>query len=477
MTESTHGGREIYEEPDLDLIGYVEVLWRRKWVFGAVVTLVLIGAFVRTMYYVPEMYGSSVTILPLKQADGGALGMLRQLGGAAGTLAGFGLGSAGSDAERLVSILRTRSITASVARRHGLLGALVRRDLNRLQRKGGATFGVDHGDRLALELMAAHPSGVESPLTNSPGLAILDLDDASIRDAVAGLPGWAGDAGALDADVVRDAWYALTQNRLRGFRDGVGVEWDRKQSVIKVSVQFEGDAAMAATLANAYIDELREYLRENTSTEARRNREFIEARYRQAVTDLENAEAALQSFQEAHELVSLPEQTTYAVSRLGELEAALAVKEVERDVLARARVAPGSAALAAVEVEIRGLTARLAQAELGEGSAVGTMALSELPRVMRELAELMRAKAVQETLFTLLAQQYEIAKIDEKREEVAFEALDVAVPATERSSPRRKVDMVIGLAIGCVLAALCVAALEVLSSWRRRAAGAGGSSG
>ncbi|MBT5536392.1 hypothetical protein HOK31_25225 [Candidatus Poribacteria bacterium] len=468
MSELAPSRTETIDEPDLDIVAYIEVVWRRKWIFGGIVTLVLVGAFVRTMYFLPEMYGSAATILPLKAVDGGALGMLRQVGGAAGALAGLGLGGAGGDAERLVSVLRTRSLAESVARRHALFERLVRKDLNKLRRKGGATFGPTDMDRIPLELVAAHPAGLNADLLASPGAAVLELEDDAVRRAVGALPGWAGTLDALDAGAVRDAWYVITQNRLRGFRDGVGVDWDRKQSVIKVSVMFEGDPEMAAALANAYIEELRAYLRENTSTEARRNRVFIENRFREAETDLAAAEGDLEAFEQEHELVSLPEQTAYAVTRLGELEARLAAKQIERDVLAQAKVSPGSAPLAALEVEIRGIDGMLSEALRGRGSAVGTMALADLPTVKRELFELMRAKAVQETLFKLLAEQYEVAKIDEIREEVAFETLDLAMPATERASPRRKVDMVIGLAIGCVLAALCVAAVEMLAS--RRAA-------
>lgn len=469
MSESARGTHDRLDESDVDLIAYVEVVWRRKWVFGAVVTLVLTAAFVRTMYFKPEMYGSAVTILPLKQAEGGAFGMLRQMGGAAGALAGLGLGGSGGDADRLVSILRTRGLAETVMRRHGLFERLGRRDLRKRRRDDGASFGAADVDRVVLELLAAHRFGVESEPTDSPGLAILGLEDAVIRDAAAALPGWTESTAGLDVAGTRDAWYAMTQQRLRTFREGVRVEWDRKQSVITVVVLFEREPALAATLANAYVDELRKHLTENTHTEAQRNRVFIEARYRQAENDLETAEGALERFEQEHELVSLTEQTTYAVSRLGALEAALAAKEIERDVLARARVAPGSAVASAVGTEIRGLASRLAQARLGQGSAVGTMALSDLPSLKRDLAGLMRAKVVQETLFTLLAQQFEVAKIDEAREEVAFEILDVAVPPTERSSPKRKMDMIIGLAAGGVLALLCVAFLEMLASRRLRA--------
>jgi uncharacterized protein involved in exopolysaccharide biosynthesis len=469
VSESAHRTDDRLEESDADLIAYAEVVWRRKWVFASVVTLVLIAAFVRTMYFKPEMYGSAVTILPLKQAEGGALGMLRQMGGAAGALAGLGLGGAGGDAERLVSILRTRGLAETVMRRHGLLERIGRRDLSKRRRDDGASFGATEVDRIVLELLAAYPSGIESELTDSPGLAVLALEDASIRDAVGALSGWTGSTADLDVAGTRDAWYAVTQARLRMFRTGVRVEWDRKQSVIKVVVMFERDPVLAAALANTYVAELRNHLSENTSTEARRNLVFIESRFRKVEDDLEAAEGALERFEQEHELVSLTEQTAYAVSRLGTLEAALAAKEIMRDVLDRARVAPGSAAVSAVEAEIRGLDSRLSQAKLGQGSAVGTMALSDLPSLKRDLAELMRAKVVQETLFTLLAQQFELAKIDEAREEVAFETLDVAVPPTERSSPKRKMDMIIGLGAGGVLALLCVAFLEMLASRRLRA--------
>jgi len=461
-----------YAEADVDIAAYVGILWRRKWLFAAVVTVVLIGAFVRTMYLRPEMWGSATTIIPHKEADGGALGLLRQAGGAAAALAGLGV-TGGGDTERLSSFLRTRSLAERVARRHRLFGVLTHRQLNELREKRGPSFGELDLDRIRLELAAAHPAGVAEASGLSPGSAILALDDATVLAEVTSLPGWAGNAAGLDVRAARQSWYQLSQAMLGKFREGVRVESDRKDSIIRVVVMFEDNPTLAADLANSFVDELRTYLRTTTNTEARRTREFVEARYMTAVSDLAAAEAALEAFETQHTLVSLPEQTAQAVSRLGALEATLAAKRVERDVLTGARVSPGSAALAAIDVQIDAAEEKLALALRGEGSAVSTMALADLPRVKRELAELMRARVVQETLFTLLAQQLEIAKIDETREEVAFETLDPAMPAIERSSPRRKVDMVIGLAIGCVMGALCVALVELWSTRRQRAASAG----
>jgi uncharacterized protein involved in exopolysaccharide biosynthesis len=457
-----------HEDQDADIFSYVAIVWRRKWSFGVVLALVLAAAFVRTMFLAPEMYESSVSVLPLMQDAGGALGMMQQLGGAAGALAGLGLSGASSDGERLTSILRSRSLAEAVACDNRVLFKLARKKLGKLRAKHGLTFGPADVDRVALELLGSRPAAALGEGPRACVSSIINLSDEAVRDAVVALPGWQGGAGAVDVKPVRDAWYSVSREYLTRFREGVRVAWDQKRNTIEVAVQFEDDATLTALLANAYIQQLERYLHENTSTEARRNRTFIEARYGEAAGDLVAAETALERFEQDHDIVSLSEQTAYAVSSMGQLEGILAAKRIERDVLMRVSVSPGSAALAAVETEIAGLDAQLTQARRGEGSAIGTMALTDLPTLTRELRELMRMQVVQETLFTLLAQQYEVAKIDEARDELSFEVLDIAIPATELASPRHKTDMLAAMAIGCAIAACYVALIDMWAARRRK---------
>ena len=70
-----------------------------------------------------------------------------------------------------------------------------------------------------------------------------------------------------------------------------------------------GSPQLAADMANAYIQHLQRHLKENTSTESRRNRIFIKEQYQRAIRDLEEAEGRLQAFKDEHKAISLSGQT------------------------------------------------------------------------------------------------------------------------------------------------------------------------
>jgi uncharacterized protein involved in exopolysaccharide biosynthesis len=73
-----------------------------------------------------------------------------------------------------------------------------------------------------------------------------------------------------------------------------------------------------------------------------------------------------------------------------------------------------------------------------------------------EYARLMREVKVQETVFTLLTQQFEQAKITEARDTPTVQLLDKAVPAERKSKPKAVLNMaiagVLSLFIGIFLA-------------------------
>jgi len=61
--------------------------------------------------------------------------------------------------------------------------------------------------------------------------------------------------------------------------------------------------------------------------------------------------------------------------------------------------------------------------------------LTEAPEIKFQYTRLQREAFVQNKLFTLLAQQLEQAKIDEARDETAFQVLDRAIPPERKSKP------------------------------------------
>jgi G-rich domain on putative tyrosine kinase len=117
--------------------------------------------------------------------------------------------------------------------------------------------------------------------------------------------------------------------------------------------------------------------------------------------------------------------------------------------------------------ELRELRAQLAQLQYGVPESAQATAgpklenqihpsLTEAPEIKFQYTRLQREALVQNKLFTLLAQQLEQAKIDEARDETAFQVLDRAIPSERKSKPARVLtvllSMLVSLFAGVILA-------------------------
>jgi uncharacterized protein involved in exopolysaccharide biosynthesis len=87
-----------------------------------------------------------------------------------------------------------------------------------------------------------------------------------------------------------------------------------------------------------------------------------------------------------------------------------------------------------------------------------------VPELRFQLEQLMREQKIQETVFALMTQRYEMAKIDEARDTSTFQILDHPTLPTYRSRPNRKKIALLGFGSGCALAAVWI----VFPVWWRR---------
>ena len=94
----------------------------------------------------------------------------------------------------------------------------------------------------------------------------------------------------------------------------------------------------------------------------------------------------------------------------------------------------------------------------GDGRGDFYVPPARLPEVGLELTRLVREVKVQETLVTLLTQQFEQVRIAEARDMPIVQVLDRAVPAVYPSKPRLWLNLALA-GTGSLLAGLCLAFL------------------
>lgn len=223
-----------------------------------------------------------------------------------------------------------------------------------------------------------------------------------------------------------------------------------KDGLININVD-DPDPQFAATLANAYVQELKAVNQSLAVTDAAKRRLFFEQQLKDAKTQLAAAETDLRKTQERTGMI-LPEgQLPAIVASVTQLRANIAAKEVQLEAM-RSFATAQNPAYIKTQQELAGLREQLAKLDTGHGSdsslfvPTGKIAQSGL-EYMRKLREL----KYQETVFELLSKQYEIAKIDEAKDSSLIQVLDPAVPPELKSKPKRGLIVALGLLVGLMI--------------------------
>jgi uncharacterized protein involved in exopolysaccharide biosynthesis len=102
------------------------------------------------------------------------------------------------------------------------------------------------------------------------------------------------------------------------------------------------------------------------------------------------------------------------------------------------------------------LRAQLGKLENKQQTADGNFMVptQNIPGAGVEYVRGLRNVKYYETIFELLAKQFELAKIDEAKDSSLIQLLDKAVPAEQKSGPRRLIFAILGTVAGGLLGLL-----------------------
>jgi capsule polysaccharide export protein KpsE/RkpR len=207
--------------------------------------------------------------------------------------------------------------------------------------------------------------------------------------------------------------------------------------VIEISVD-DRDPKRAADMANAYVDALQKLTQGLAVTEASQRRLFYERELLSAKDRLSDAEVALKQTQEKTGLIQLDEQAKAMIHSTAALRAQIAAKEVQ---LQRMRLfaTKQNPDLQGAEQELSGLRAQLAiQERKGAGGNGDTqLANAKVPAAGLEYIRRLRDVKYNETIFELLAKQFEAAKLDEANNSTIIQVIEKATPPERKSAPKR----------------------------------------
>jgi tyrosine-protein kinase Etk/Wzc len=220
-----------------------------------------------------------------------------------------------------------------------------------------------------------------------------------------------------------------------------------KDGLIRITLE-DSDPKRAAELANGYVDEFRKLSASLAITEAARRRLFFEGQLQQAKDNLTAAEEAMRKTEQSTGVLQIDSQARSLIESAAILRGQVMAKQVQIQSM-RSFAAEDNPDLILAKQELAALQTQLEQLagsqtdagsdiNLSKGRVTGAAGLEYLRRY--------RDLKYNETVFELLAKEFEVAKLDEAREGSIIQVVDAAVPPDIRSFPQRTL-IVIGVTI------------------------------
>ncbi|MDP9159451.1 MAG: lipopolysaccharide biosynthesis protein [Acidobacteriota bacterium] len=221
---------------------------------------------------------------------------------------------------------------------------------------------------------------------------------------------------------------------------------DRKSGVLKLTVS-DTKRERAREIAQAYLDELDRLLSQVSTSSARRERMFIEQRLVAVKADLEQAEKDFSAFASKNTALDIKEQGKAMVEAAAVLQGQLMAAQSELQGIQQI-YSPNNIRVKSLKARVSELQNQLQKFGGTDASLVPDVpgaaasqdpypSIRKLPLLGVEWADLYRKAKIQETVFEMLTQQYEMARIQEAKEVPTVRVFDPPNVPEKTSWPPR----------------------------------------
>jgi uncharacterized protein involved in exopolysaccharide biosynthesis len=388
--------------PDRKSLLWARLLWaNRRWLAGAIAVGFIV--FVVFALLVPVRYESKARLMPPDQAGSG-LAALAALAGRGGSGGGGGL---------------------------------------------AATFGGDIGG-VAGDLLGLKSSGA---------LFVDMLQGPTIQDDVIKKFGLLKE---YKVHFWQDARFILSKH--------TDIKEDRKSGVITIAVT-DHDPQRAQQMAQAYVEALNSLVSQVSTSSARRERQFLEQRLKTVKQNLDSAAAQFSEYSSKNGTLDLPSQSKAMLESEATLEGQLVAAQSElegfeqiyTDNNIRIRTLRGK--IAGLKQQIEAMSGNKADMTSDQSEIAGDLpSIRKLPLVGVQWANLYREAKIQETVYELLTQEYEFAKVQEAKEIPTVNVLDAPLRPEKKSFPPRTLIVIAGTMFSFFLASTMIIGIE---TWKQ----------
>ncbi|NLT52429.1 MAG: hypothetical protein GXX85_16125 [Ignavibacteria bacterium] len=224
---------------------------------------------------------------------------------------------------------------------------------------------------------------------------------------------------------------------LKRFKEDISFELT-ENGFIDISV-INKDPRMSAEIANYFVEILDSLNFEFSLAYAKSYREFIEKRYEENLNDLANAENDMEKFQEDTGIYSVPDQLKIAFEAIARMESELALKEMERDYIAKTDGTQSSRYfLTQNQVElIKEKLASMKKDGSVANKSITDLSFEKLPLRQKQYLRLYRQIEVQSKLLEFILPMYEQAVMEEQKNIPTIVVLDRAIIPQLKDSPKK----------------------------------------
>jgi tyrosine-protein kinase Etk/Wzc len=253
----------------------------------------------------------------------------------------------------------------------------------------------------------------------------------------------------------------------KAFESHVKVDATGKDGLIHISV-YDGDPRRAAELANGYVEQFRLLSQHLAISEASQRRLFFEQELAKAKDNLANAEEAMKKTELKTGVMQVDMQARALSESASTLRGQIAAKKVMIQGMETYATGENSQ-LVQAQTELQSLRSQLAAVGGSEDTPGSELVIpkGKVPEAGLEYLRKARDVKYYETIFEILARQFEAAKLDEAKQGALIQVVDPAVVPDLRSSPKRGLIVVVATFFGFifgVFAALINAAYQHLKT-------------
>lgn len=287
-------------------------------------------------------------------------------------------------------------------------------------------------------------------LKNPGDLQVALLKSQTVEDAM------------VDRFHLMDLFHAKRRSEARKKLESiVKIELGSKDGIIRISVT-QHDPKLAADMANGYVEEFKKYSSGLAVTEASQRRLFFEGQLAEAKDNLAKAEEDLKKTEQRTGLIQLDSQARATIGLVADLRGQIAAKEAQIAAM-RTYATDENPELQIAIQQLAGLQAQAKKMGASTESATNSLIpKGNMQEAALEYVRRYRDVKYYETIFELIARQYEIAKVDEAKQGAIIQIVDHATVPDHRSFPSKLIFTLVGIFLGLFIGITYVLAKEGL---------------